>query len=555
MLVAGLFLSTLPAIAATQAPAVSGEMGETVDVEIRIVPFYAVDADGKPVFDLKQDEVEILVDGKPVPIDTFDSRGPQAATPVTPAITTAAAPVTPGASTARRTENDGSHPGSYPVPATAHRHVILFFDVAFSRVNGFQKAQAFAQKMIEDSPESDYLYLLVHDFKSGLKQELGPVTANAAGKRKVIAHIAKMKPEIGQLDAHADGSIDIYAGGPTRMGGPGDQNSPIYGALRTNSQAQLEGTARSLSESLKLLNDQFQRINEPKLMVFLSQGIDPTLYWVGSDVGLQFGTNASSWSNIKSYQFRGLHGLYDKSLRELADTGAMSLFVNLDDPGGSGRFYDTSMQHMALNSGGLYLGGVDSAQMVSRVENATAAYYEAGFYLNEQTREASRAKIDIVVNRPGVSTWSAGALKVRDTYRGLGEDARRLLIVDLIEGDAAAQRSRSRVRLDYHNLPGNVLGRSDSGKTLLRYELGWPKELAGRRVDLYNVVLEPTRRAGAPNVLRFDRKASTRVDEAGYVEVEVPDKAVFLWGIVAVEPDSGRTWYRRFHLQGKPPKS
>jgi hypothetical protein len=110
------------------------------------------------------------------------------------------------------------------------------------------------------------------------------------------------------------------------------------------------------------------------------------------------------------------------------------------------------------------------------------------------------------------------------------------------------------VRLDYQNLPGNVLGRSDAGRTLLRYEAGWPRELAGRKVDLYNVVLEPTGRAGSPNVLRFDRKA-TSVDQAGVIEVEVPDKAVFLWGIVAVEPDSGRTWYRRFHLQGKPPKS
>jgi hypothetical protein len=543
-----LILAGFPTLAAAQPPQMPAA-GDTVDVEIKIVPFYAVDGDGKPVFDLKQDEVELLVDGKPVPIDTFDSRGPQY--PQTPQ-TAQTAQTSQTAQAASQTAATAATPAA--IHPSAHRHVVLFFDVAFSRVAGFQKAQDFARKIVEDAPESDYLYLLVHDFKSGLKQELGPLTADAKGKAKMNEHIAKMKPEIGQLDAHAQGSIDIYAGGTTRLGGPGDQNSAIYGALRTNSQAQIEGTARSLAESLKLVTTQFQRINEPKLLVFLSQSIDPKLYWEGSDVGLQFGTNASSWSNIKSYQFRGLHGLYDKELRELADSGTMSLFVDLDDPGGSGRFLDTSMRHMALNSGGLYLGGVDAAQMVSRAESATAAYYEAGFYLSEETRAVSRAKIDIVVKRPGVSTWSAGALKVRDTYRGLDEKARRLLIVDLIEGDAAAQRSRSRVRLDYHNLPGNVLGRSDAGKTLLRYEAGWPKELAGRKVDLYNVVLEPTRQTGSPNVLRFDRKA-TRVDEAGAIEVEVPDKAVFLWGIVAVEPDSGRTWYRRFHLQGKPPKS
>lgn len=529
---------TLALPIAAQTPEIP-PAGETVDVEIKIVPFYAVDDAGKPVFDLRQGEVEILVDGKPVPIDAFDSSG-RSSRPGTPPATQASP------QTVATAENDGSH------PASAHRHVVLFFDVAFSRVAGFQKAQVFARTMIEAAPESDYLYLLVHDFKSGLKQELGPVTADAAGKAKVIDHIRKMKPEIGQLDAHAESRVNLYrTGGPKQKGISIDQNSAISASLRTNSQAQLEGTARSLSESLTILNEQFKRINEPKLLVFLSQGIDPGLYWEGSDVALQYGTASSAWSHIKSYQFRGLHGLYDKPLRDLADTGAMSLFVNLDDKAGRNVFQDSSMQHMALNSGGLYLGGVDAARMAEQAGNSTAAYYEAGFYLNEETRAVTRARIDIVINRPGVQAWSAGSLKVRETYRGLSEEARRLLIVDLIEGDAPAQRSRSRVRLDYHNLPGNILGRSDAGRTMLRYEAGWPQELAGHKFDLYNVVLEPTRQAGAPNILRFDRKAA-RLDDTGFIEVEVPDKSVFLWGIVAVEPETGRTWYRRFHLQGKP---
>ena len=533
-----LMILSVAAVAMAQEPPSASSVGETIDVEIKVVPFYAVDAGGKPVFDLKRDEVEIRVDGKPVSLDSFDA--PRAApSPTVPAVATPNAPA-PGPAMAG---TDGSH------PAPQRRHLVLFFDVAFSRVSGFQKAQVFARKLIEDAPEQDYLYLLVHDFKSGLKQELGPITADAAGKAKMIEHIRRMKPEIGQLDAHAEGRVDLYkSGSPKQKGMTMDQNTAINAALRTNSQAQLEGTARSLSKSIELVTAQFERIHEPKLLVYLAQSMDPGLYWVGSDVALQFGASASSWQHINSYQYRGLHGLYDKPLRDLADTGAMSLFVDLDERDGSSQ---SSLQHMALNGGGLYLGGVDATQAVQRAENATAAYYEAGFYLNDQTRAASRAKIDIVINRPGIRTFSAGALKVRDTWRGLTEDARRLLIVDLIEGDAEAQRARGNVRLAYNNLPGNILGRSDAGRTLLRYEAGWPQELAGHKVELYNVVLEPTSRAGSPNVLRFDRKA-TSVDQAGAIEVEVPDKAVFLWGIVAVEPETGRAWYRRFHLQGKP---
>ena len=46
--------------------------GETVEVDIRIVPFCAVDAAGKPISDLRQDEVELRIGGRAVAIDTLD---------------------------------------------------------------------------------------------------------------------------------------------------------------------------------------------------------------------------------------------------------------------------------------------------------------------------------------------------------------------------------------------------------------------------------------------------------------------------------------------------
>ena len=317
--------------------------------------------------------------------------------------------------------------------------------------------------------------------------------------------------------------------------------------VRTNSDAQLESSAVRLAESFQVLAEQFQRINEPKLMVFLSQGINNRLYWEGSDIAMQFST--ASFAHVNNKQFRGLHTLYEKPLQQIAETGALSLFVNLDDTRHGAGVADSSMKHMARMSGGLYLGEVDPAVANQRAASSTGAYYEAGFYLDDQ--KPTRAKVEVLVKRPGVRTWSAGTIKTRETWRGLSEDARKLLIVDLVEGDAEAQRARSAVRLDLNNLPGNVLGRSAEGKTQLRYEVGWPQELAGRKIDLYNVVLEPTRQAGSPNVLRFDKQGTSIDGTVKNIDVEVPEKATFVWGIVAVEPATGKTWYRRFHLQGR----
>src|SRR5688572_20557834 len=207
---------------------------------------------------------------------------------------------------------------------------------------------------------------------------------------------------------------------------------------------------------MQALADQFQRIRDPKLLVLLSQGIDPTLYWLGSDTKLA-GVSETNLI-VKGEQYTGLHKLFEKPLQQLADSGTMSLFVNLDDQARRQRVNDASMEHMARASGGLYLGGVDPAPLSERFAGSTSAYYEAGFYLNDQNQKPSRGKVEVVVNRPGVHTWSAGAIRTRETWRALSEEARKLLIVDLIEGEA---RSRKPVRLTLENLPGNVKG----GKT------------------------------------------------------------------------------------------
>lgn len=541
LVLAGLGLA-VPAVAQTQPEPPQSAGGETVDVEIKIVPFYAVDGEGRPVFDLRQDEIEVRVDGKPVAVDTFDAFNRAAAKAVQEAL--AADPAAPAPAPL---QGEGRDAKAGPAPP---RHVVFFFDTAFSNFHGFQANQKFAQSMMDEVSENDLLYLLTHDFKTGFKQQLGPLKADASGKSKFVSLVKKMKPEAGHLDANADYGMRIVSrGAGGRNGVPDAQTSALYMAVSGTSHAQIQGSAKNLAAAFDQLATQFERIKEPKLLFVLSQGISPMLYWEGSDIALQHTSN--SLPGYSNKRFRGIHELFEEPMRRLGDSGAMTLYVNLDDKarGVSG---DTSMQHMARTSGGLYVGGVHVEEITGMVASSTSAYYEAGYYL-AGIPDTTRARVEVVVKRPGVRTWSAGTLKTRETYRGLSEESRRLLIVDLIEGDAEALRARSSVRLDLQSLPGSVLGRSDSGKTLLRYEAGWPQELAGRKVELYNVVLEPTRQAGSPNILQFDRK-DTRVDAAGNIEVEVPEKTAFVWGIVAVEPVSGKTWYRRFHLQGKAPK-
>jgi hypothetical protein len=313
LVVAGTALSLSAAAQAPSPPEPQmneGSIGDTVNVEIKIVPFYAVDEQGKPVLDLKQEEIEVRIDGKPVPVDTFDAF----------------------AKTGETTTISNEGPAPDKPQKAARRHVILFFDMAFSNVRGFESGRKFAEKMVKESPSEDLLYLVTHDFKTGLQQRLGPLPANEKGKTQFLAGLKKLKPEAGFINAQATWGEPLVSRGRNfrKNNIPQDQNSALNNAVRTNSQAQLEGTARSLADSMKVLAEQFQRINEPKLMVFLSQGIDQTLYWEGSDVGLQF-SSAAHGNLSTNYQYRGLHTLYEKPLQDIAETGTLSLFVNLND--------------------------------------------------------------------------------------------------------------------------------------------------------------------------------------------------------------------------------
>jgi hypothetical protein len=108
------------------------------------------------------------------------------------------------------------------------------------------------------------------------------------------------------------------------------------------------------------------------------------------------------------------------------------------------------------------------------------------------------------------------------------------------------------VRLHPQELGGEIESRSagDGGRHL-RYAAVWPKDLETKELELYNVALSPPAgREKLPKILQFDQQEKARPG-AGPLEVSLSkvDKMVW-WGIVAVEPATGRAWYRRLQLAG-----
>jgi hypothetical protein len=514
-----LALLAVPCSAAPKRPAAGRSgAGETVQVEIKIVPFYAVDAAGKPVWDLRPDEVELRVGGKPMPIDTFDG------------------PAAPGG--VERNGSNGLRPAS--------RNVIFFVDSAFTSPSGFRNSLQVAEKLLGEVPEGDRLTLLSHSTR-GLVKNLGPVTADQQGRARFLAALGKLVPEVKRLDT--DPILDLppvmYSDG--KNGKPMAQFSGETDSMRAFGRSEYEGVARELAGSLDLTAAELRHLRGPKLLLVFWQGLDPALFFDG-DVEGKPGSNPNiSFDGRRSsalmYQFT-------QPLQAMADSGAMTVFVNPAGPTGIGRDAEGPIRQIARTAGAFYTGGSDPRLVEERVAAATAAYYEMGFYVKGDPRSA-REPVEVAVKRPGVRAWAPPALKVRETWEALTAYEKRLLVVDLVAGGPEAQRGP--VRLSLRDLGGAVHGgaKGTAGRRL-RYDAAWPAEAANKELDVYNVALAPPARGEkTPKILQLDRQEKARPGGAAPLEIALAKTdGKLIWGIVAVEPATGRAWYRRLQLAG-----
>jgi len=525
VVVPGLMLLLLPVLAiAAPRPAVPRSAGETVDVEIKIVPFYAVDAEGKPVWDLRSDEVELRVGGKPMFVDTFDG------------------PAAPGG--AERTGSNGLRPAS--------RNVIFLIDSAFTSPAGFRNALQVVQKLAGDVPEGDRLSLMTHTAARGLEKKLGLIRADGRGKARFRAVLGKLIPEGRRLSANAPVDMMNDVGGNDRDGKPRTQVANHIDMMKATSRSEYEGIVRQLADSLALTAEELRHLRGPKLFVVLWQGIDPELYFNG-DFGVKLGSGNSVLVDARRYG--ALQTRFVEPLHALADSGAMTVFVNPTAPSSSvgGAFADGvdpegPIRNIAQTAGGLYASGGDPRVVEQRVATATAAYYEAGFYVQGEHKTA-RETVEVVVKRPGVRAWAPSTLKVRETYASLTAYEKQLLILGLVANGPEAQRGP--VKLIYQELGGRIESRPGAkGSRRLRFAATWPAGLATRDLDLYNVALVPPAQGEkAPRILQFDHLDGAHPGAAA-MEIELP-KEKLIWGIVAVEPSTGQTWVRRLQLAGE----
>ena len=508
--------------------------GETVEVNIRIVPFCAVDAAGKPLSDLRQDEIVLRIGGRPVAVDTLDRT---AAAPGA-----AAGAGTAGAGTA------GTNGRRAPAPPGPARTVVFLVDSAFTSPSGVRNARLVAEKLVREVPEGQRLSLWSHSAAHGLEQKVASVAADHRGKRQFLDALGRLAPEVDRLDTGAVAELGYSMGSAPkgRHGAPASQLMGTVNSVQTTARSEYEGVARELAGALDFLASELRHLRGPKLLLVFWQGLDAELFFQGD-----MGVNPASGDAyvVGGQRYGPLMTHFTAPLRAIGDSGAMTVFVNATAPEGVGSDAEGPIRQMAQTAGAFYAGGADAASVAERVAATTAACYEAGFYLRGRTT-AARETVEVSVKRPGARTWAPAALRLRDTWETLTATEKKLLVLDLAAGGPQAQRGP--VQLSVEPLEGTVQSRPEGrGGRRLRYQAAWPAALAGKELDLYNVALaRPSGGEKTPRLLKFDLHEKAATGAADALEVDLGKSDRLIWAIVAVEPASGRAWYRRLQLAG-----
>ncbi|HEY0510582.1 MAG TPA: hypothetical protein VGH73_01675 [Thermoanaerobaculia bacterium] len=504
--------------------------GETVNVEVKIVPFYAVDADGRAVTDLRRDEIELRVGGAPVPVESFDRY--------------ASAPGAAGAPAAS--------PSSPPSPAAPipSRNVFFLFDTVFSSAAAFHTDKTLAARMLASWPAGDHVSLLVNG-SAGMESRLGPVAAAGEGKRRLLAAIEDLNPEVRRVGMQYAPEEDFGPNGERAsragriVGGfgiPQEQVHAAWDGLQGNARGEYMNIAKSYASSLGALAAELRGLPGPKVLAIFSQGLNYLPYFEG-DNGTSLGLDDSVL--VDTRRSAPLLDRFRVPMAALAESGTMSMFVNTQRFGPDA---DAPLRDMAKNAGGLYFTGDDAGELGTRIAGSTAAYYEAGFRPSGPALAASHASVEVVVRRPGVRAWAPASVRMWEPYRELSVVEKRQMVVDLVVGGPGSQSAHSPVRLKLQELGGKVVGQAASGHPRLKLEAAWPASSANRKLDFYNVLLAPPGNGQKGQVLAFDHREGTAADRPD-LEATLDGEGARVWGILAVDPETEQAWVRRLMLR------
>ncbi len=370
-------------------------LSHVVQIKAKIVPLFVVDGQNKPVFDLKQEDISLLVNNKEVPFQFYSFKNEE---------TSGSAKIVP-----------------------AKRNIFLVIDSLFKTDHGFFLSKQIVEKLVKDAfTEEDLITILEISPMGGLRHIHGPSTDKDILVQKVRA-----------LKQFPDQFMKIPQEHrfPT-MGKPDEDPTAETGGLGGDAEVRMDNKIKKMDaeygkwtsifyiKTLQKMQYLLKMTENRKLVFLVSQGTPHSIFVDRKQMDFVKDTLKSiNTSETIFYTIFPKRESYEE-LRKGLHTG------------------DTLLRYLAVRAGGRHFEGSDPNVITKQVRQTTSAYYELVF---SPTAEMGKVQsIKIGCKKPGVKLYFAQNTFKPDTYSEMPKIQQKIFALD-VATDGKWSRSIAKV--------------------------------------------------------------------------------------------------------------
>ena len=356
-----------------------GALQHEVTVTVKLIQIYVTDKEGNPVTDLTHSDFELFDKGKSVRITEFEKHilslpgdKPDQAT---------------------RVEKPAE---TLVQPPRITRKFLLFFDFAFSDMQGILKAKKAALHFIDSQvhPEDEIGIMSYDVFKGSTLHEYFTIEHDKV--REVIENVG-----IKNAGGRAENFAKDARSGVREKASAEAADKRIDLASEQIYKNQVRNFAKKMSDLAKAL----RYIPGAKHIMLFSGGVANVLLYGEHMPKTTEGRASVSTPRLKTGD-AALRDTYEVMSKELAASNSLVYPVNTAGKGVShfrsrDSMGDFSLRRIALLSGGNYFDNITSYEEVTeKIQSITSCYYVLGYYIDEKW-DGKYHKIKVKVKRKG----------------------------------------------------------------------------------------------------------------------------------------------------------
>ena len=406
-----------------------------LSVSAQLVPVFAVDKQGNPVYDLGKEEIELSADGRPADIIFFTRYRVEGHRQV-------------------KTEKDVKT----PVAKSPERVNFIIMDSLISNINTIGPARAVAMGIVKNASPGDSFVILESDQIGGFQYVIGP----EKDKNKLAE--ALLEIEVRYMRRRVRIAADIIRNVQTSTGKAKGMAIREYMMDKNRAGRERERYRHDIeifTRSLQQLKYALKTITLPKTVFLISAG------------QMNF---ALGEMPVTYYRF------LEDAAKAVNYGGSMFYLINPLRI--RSKSVSTTLKFMSDQVGGKFVSGQSIKEIVTSIKKSTSAYYELAF--NPGKKADVRSRIRLKCKREGVKLSTINYSERSQPYHRMNFTEKKMFALNVVNGGSWSRMVARVGRIKYR-----ASGETSKEKSVKRIRLNIPPAMRNRSLDLFRIYTDP----------------------------------------------------------------